>query len=117
MIYADYEYYKNEYRGNVVKNEDDFLRLAPRASAWLDRLTYGRSKDHADEEPVKMACCAVSEVMLRQESANGQEIIAEANDGVSVSYASSGKSADRTLYDAAALYLMSTGMMYRGCNR
>lgn len=114
MVYADYEYYKKDYHGNVVKNEDDFIRLAPRASAWLDRLTFGRSKDHSDEEPVKMSCCAVCEVMLQQEPTGGREITAEANDGVSVSYASGGKSADRKLYDAAALYLMSTGMMYQG---
>lgn len=114
MVYADYKYYKNEYHGNVVKTEDDFLRLAPRASAWLDRLTFGRSKDNFIEEPVKMACCSVCDELFRQEPTDGREITAEANDGVSIAYASGGKSANRKLYDATALYLMSTGMMYRG---
>lgn len=114
MVYANYEYYKGEYHGNVIKTEDDFLRLAPKASAWLDRLTFGRSKDNFSQEPVQMACCAVCDEMLRQEPTEGREISTEANDGVSVSYASGGKSADRKLYDATALYLMSTGMMYRG---
>ena len=35
MIYADYTYYTDSYGGRAV-NQEDFLRLAAGASAYLD---------------------------------------------------------------------------------
>ena len=43
MIYADYAYYTDIYGGKAVSQED-FLRLAAEASAYLDRVTLGRAE-------------------------------------------------------------------------
>lgn len=42
MSYADYAYYTDSYGGKAVSQED-FLRLAAKASAYLDNLTFGRA--------------------------------------------------------------------------
>ena len=57
MVYADYTYYSDTYMGNV--KEEDFPRLAVRASSFLDYYTQGRSAKNADLEALKMACCAL----------------------------------------------------------
>lgn len=43
MIYADYAYYTDTYGGKAVSAED-FPRLAAEASAYLDRVTFGRAE-------------------------------------------------------------------------
>ena len=48
MSYADYAYYTDSYGGKAVSQED-FLRLAAKASAYLDNLTFGRAAGNADE--------------------------------------------------------------------
>ena len=44
MAYADYEFYRKNYFGNVVP-EADFPRLSERASDWLDTVTFDRLVD------------------------------------------------------------------------
>ena len=113
MIYADYDYYLNEYSGSAVA-EADFTRLSRQASAYLDSLTYGKIRGPwVDDSRVKDACCAVAEVMYKQEQ--GGEIASESNHSVSRTYVTSGKSAERRMYDAAVLYLANTGLLYAGC--
>ena len=51
--------------------------------------------------------------MGRQE--RGGAVTAESNDGVSVTYAAPTQSEERRLYNAAALHLGNTGLLYRGC--
>ena len=60
MVYADYNYYTQNYLGTML-NEEDFSRLALRASSFLDYYTRGRAAQNAELEAVKMACCAVAE--------------------------------------------------------
>ena len=57
MTYADYDYYSGPYLGTV--SEEDFPRLAVRASSFLDYYTQNRAKDNADMDAVKMCCCAL----------------------------------------------------------
>ena len=112
MIYADYDYYLNEYSGNAVA-EADFTRLSRQASAYLDSLTYGKIRGPwVDDSRVKDACCAVAEVMYKQEQ--GGEVASESNDGTSVTYVTSGKTAQNRMYDAAVMYLSNTGLLYAG---
>lgn len=42
MTYADYDYYSGTYLGTV--SEEDFPRLAVRASSFLDYYTQNRAK-------------------------------------------------------------------------
>lgn len=112
MVYADYDYYLNEYSGNAVA-EADFARLSRQASAYLDSLTYGKIRGPwVDDSRVKDACCAVAEVMYKQEQ--GGEVASESNDGTSVTYVTSGKSAEQEMYYFVVLYLSNTGLLYAG---
>ena len=113
MAYADYEYYKRTYLGRAVQ-EEDFPRLALRASEYLDKVTFGRARDHAGEEPVRLACCAVAEELFRQEEFGGREVASESNAGRSVSFAGDERSGARRLCSAARSYLGNTGLLYRG---
>ena len=113
MIYADFSYYRDTYCGEMA--EGDFKRLSRSASAYLDSVTFDRIAAVTDEkimERVKEACCAVADVLLRKEERDG--IAAEKNDGVSVTYATEGKTDEERLYQAAVLYLGNTGLLYRG---
>lgn len=57
MTYIDYAYYSGVYVGNV--NEEEFPRLAVRASAYLDYYTQNKARDSAELDEVKMCCCAL----------------------------------------------------------
>ena len=63
MIYANYEYYSGTYMGSV--SEENFLRLAVRASSFLDYYTQNRAKDNAEMDAVKM-CWLTSMRLLRR---------------------------------------------------
>lgn len=113
MIYADYTYYCSLYGGSIIA-EADFTRLSRIASAFIDTITYGRAAmaTGIDSERVKDACCAVCEVIYQED--NGGEVASASNDGYSESYVTSGKSIDRKKYDAAAVFLSSSGLLYSG---
>lgn len=63
MIYADYAFYIDEYLGNSIA-EEDFPRLASRASEYIKGVTKGLSEKYADLEAVKKATCAIAEIIL-----------------------------------------------------
>ncbi len=138
MAYADYAFYKNEYFGMAI-NEEDFSRLALRASQFLDYYTQGRAEKNPELKPLKMACCALAEQyktidatqMLMDKSlqdalspSGQQEVSSETVGGWSRSYRSSADNANAALQAAqkgnvslasvANLYLANTGFLYRG---
>ena len=111
MIYADYAYYLSDYKGAMP--ETDYDRLSRRASAHLNTITFGRiDGEWAADTRVKDACCALAEEMYKQEQ--GGEVTGETVGKWSRAYASSGKSAEGRLYAAAAQYMSTTGLLYRG---
>lgn len=111
MVYADYDYYLNEYSGNAVA-EADFTRLSRQASAYLDSLTYGKIRGPwVDDSRVKDACCAIAEVMQKQEQG---EVASESNDGASVTYVIGSTTPEQRMYSTAVMYLSSTGLLYAG---
>lgn len=137
MIYADYDYYRNEYFGNSIK-EADFQRLALHASQYIDYITRGRAR--ADIEEVKMCCCALAEQeqtietaqalaksSLAAGAADGAEVQSETVGSWSRSYRSGGDSAQSAaqaeaagrsvMLDIARRYLANTGLLYRGGGR
>lgn len=136
MVYADYEYYTNTYIGTAIK-EDEFQRLALRASSYLDYYTQGRAQSNADLDAVKMCCCALAEQYHSIETAktlaqkilavaaeSGMELQSETVSAWSRSYRSGGESAQNALKteadgkamlgEIARQYLSYTGMIYRG---
>lgn len=111
QVYADWEFYTAEYGG--VMKEAVFRRLARQASAYLDRITFGRIGADEWSEVAANACCAVVEAMRCIEQ--GGDKTAESNDGVSVTYAARAARTDaQRLREAAGLWLDDTGLLYRG---
>lgn len=136
MAYADYEYYTTTYLGTAIK-EDDFPRMALRASSFLDYYTQGRAAQNADLDALKMACCAIAEQYqyidtaqsLAQKSLSasldsGGELQSQTVGSWSKTYRSGGESAQQamssvqtaqaTLGAIAQQYLAGTGLLYRG---
>lgn len=113
-MYADYNFYADTYLGTV--SEPEHARLAVRAAAHIDRITFGRAKTATgtDLEAVKMAECAVVDELDLQ--ARGGIVTSETNDGISRSYAAGSvvKSNTRRIYDAAAVFLQGTNLLFTG---
>lgn len=137
MVYADYDFYCNEYFGQAIE-EADFPRLALHASQYIDYITQGRARPCMEE--VKMCCCALAEQYQTIETAQAlaqKSLSAGAGDGAEVqsetvgswsrSYRSGGDSAQAAsqvaeagrsvLLDTARRYLTNTGLLYRGGRR
>ena len=116
MITVDFKYYSEVFHGRM--NKADFERLAVYASAYLDELTMGRLSDGLDadmEDRAKKAFCSVADAYKLNEQGGG--VASESNDGISVTYVSGvggAKTDGRRLYEAAALFLGPTGLLYRG---
>ena len=109
---ADYAFYKEIYLGNSIA-EADFGRLMTRANFYLEQLTGGRIKQAAEELSGRLAACAVAEAW--QEKAHGGAILSESVGKWSRTYADRVQTADKKLYEAAALYLADTGLLSRWC--
>ena len=136
MAYADYTYYHGTYMGTV--SEEDFQRLAVRASSFLDYYTRNKAKEYVGLEELQMACCALVDKYKVIEAANdlaaknlaaslsadGNELKSETVGGYSRTFASGGDSAlsalntsageRKFLAETAAQYLANTGLLYRG---
>ena len=125
--YADYTYYTTTYLGTSIAS-GDFARLALRASAWVDRLTFQRAAaivtaatDTATIDLIKMATCAIAEDIQTTEANGGTDAIQSESIGQnSVTYgamSSKAASAGETYMQTASLYLGSTGLMFPGFAR
>lgn len=122
-IYCDFSYYSNTYHGKM--SEADFVRYAGPASAYLDRITFGRITGETCEDEIvgdliRRACCAVAENMLHDSQSAEGAIAMETVGSHSVSYRDRSKAEkDMGLYSSAALYLADVSfngvkLMYRG---
>ncbi len=109
-----YEFYTLDYHGKLP--EAEFDRLSVRAGGYLDALTMGRVNRPALPSPIlqkaKLALCACTDELARIEEGT---IASESNDGVSVTYARSSETDSQRLYRAVSDYLVTTGLLYRGC--
>ena len=134
MAYADYAYYAGTYLGSV--SEEDFPRLAVRASSFLDYYTQNRAKDNADLDAVKMCCCALVNQYRLIEAAQalaaarltaaaaGDDVKSETVGSYSRTLATGGEAAAAALTSAdgakkllaatCTAYLAHTGLLYRG---
>ena len=113
-MYADYSFYANTYKGTL--SADEYTRLAVRASAYVDRITFGRANkaEGDDLEAVKMAACAIVDELVLQEQ--GGIVTSETNDGISRSFATGSvvKSSTQRIYDAAEVFLCNTNLCFAG---
>lgn len=112
-MYSDYAFYTETYMGAL--DSEAYHRHAVRASAEIDRITFGRASSAIGEdmESVKMAECAVIDEL--NYLAMGGDITGESNDGVSRSYASGVvRSKAQRLQAAAELWLSRTNLCFAG---
>ena len=135
MVYADFAYYSGTYMGTV--SEENFPRLAVRASSFLDYYTLNKAKDNADLDAVKMCCCALVDKYavieaaqalamknLANSAANDAEVKSETVGSYSRTMATGGESAlsalsatdgaKKLLAETCMEYLAHTGLLYRG---
>lgn len=135
MVYADYSYYTNVYWGNAI-TEEDWPRMATRASSFIDYATMGRAVSHSDMDEIKQACCAIAETYqsievskkLTSQSLNAALVSGESGElqsqtvgSWSKSYRSGGSSAvdamnaaakaQETMMETAKMYLAGTGLL------
>ena len=119
-LYADYNFYVSEYKGQAT--EEEFQRQIVKASAHVRRITFGRADNCMEMEEVKLAACAVCDMLNseygNQKEYNGRQIISENTDGYSVSYMQESVSGEtleelvnRKVYETAKLYLEPTVLL------
>lgn len=118
MSYADYTHYSTVYLGTAIA-EADFPRLALRASAQIDRVTFNRAAADTDNTTaIKNAMCEVAEELQRQEqNSNVDGVTSESQGQYSVSYGANSnraRSNQTKIEDAAKLWLETTGLMFAG---
>ncbi len=113
MIFADYEFYKS-VGGDL--NEEEFQQLAPKASAYINKLTFGRAAEHADDERVKRCCCELCDT-LSAAASNGQIKQSESVGSWSVTYANSENTSETSFAWAACRVWLPTEWLYRGVGR
>jgi hypothetical protein len=122
--YATYTQYTTDYLGTAIASTD-FSRLALRASAVIDQITFDRTApivlaatetDTIDR--IKMATCAVAEELQKQDANGGADgIQSESVGAYSVTYIANAiaqMTNNRKLINAARVYLGSTGLLYPG---
>ncbi len=124
MAYAEYEYYKTEYQGNTIP-EQDFDRYAAQASRQIDLVTGGKAKYYDDQNgQLKNAMCVVAELyyeadqnkMLLAKNAGkssetvGRYSVTYRDSSAYVAFANTQAAVNQALQD----YLTPTGLLYRG---
>ena len=122
-VYANYEFYSDDYKGVKIKPED-FDAAALHATQYIKYITLGRS-DSYDGDELKYATCEIAEVYLELFVLKmGNEIKSENTDGYSVSYVTQGRDGEsreelfrRRAYAIANKWLSFTGLLYRGICR
>lgn len=126
MVYADYQYYTDEFYGTAIA-EADFPALAVRASQMVDYYTSGKARTSSGEDmiAVKNAVCALSEVIQDENRLNASTFSADRTKQVqsetvgswSQSYVSAAANATDVAIlsgrkrEAVMLYLGGTGML------
>jgi len=116
MNYADYAFYTFVYHGTLA--ERVFVRHIVKASAFIRRITFGRSDACVKDDTVKLSACAVCDVYAayeeRRKKHQGRDILSENTDGYTVSFVqeqSLGETAEELLerkaYKAAEMFLDS----------
>lgn len=133
--YADYTFYTESYMGTV--REEEFPRLAARASSFLDYYTQNRAKDHADMVPVKLCCCALvdnyqvieaaqelaakrlsgaleTDAEVKSETVGGYSRTLDTGASSALAALNTTDGARKLLAETCRVYLAHTGLLYRG---
>lgn len=121
-VYADYNFYTNEYLAgkSAAVTAADFTFYARSASAIIDRYTHGNINADSVPEQVKYCCCELAELIHTadtSEAAKKAGIASESVQGWSQSYENS-ESRKNVLRvsqkDCIYKWLSNTGLLYSG---
>lgn len=112
-IFADYEYYKSIGGG---LSEEEFSRIAAKASAYIDKITFGRASDNADDERVKRCCCELCDTLSAAVN-SGQIKQSESVGSWNVTYANSENTSEMSFARAACRVWLPAEWLYRGVGR
>lgn len=127
-MYADYSYYTDTFFGDMIP-ENKFPKYATAASDFIDYFTMGKAANNAELPAVKKCCCALAEQYMTIDTIRSAAAAKVTADGIiaSESVGSHSRSfrtgADGTqaveaeekkLAQIARVYLMPTGLLYRG---
>ena len=116
-MYADYNYYTTTYGGSAV-SEADFPRLAAKASAYMDNVTFGRALTCTNTDRIKCCCCDLVDTLYSTEGTNG--MIKQSESVGSWSYTLNSAVADKTLEDfmyTKCRTWLPAELLYRGVER
>ncbi len=122
--YADYTFYSTTFLGTAIASAD-FARLALKATAVIDAITFNRAAVIIDADTpestvlaIQNAVCAVAEEIQAEELAgNIDGVQSESAGSRSVSYNKNARamlSNEQKQANAARLYLANTGLMFSG---
>lgn len=115
--YADFDFYKDTFRGTVLNDKGSFDRMAIEASFYINEITLGRIDEPVIDE-VKMATCAVAEIVHSEYvQQNDDQVASESVGPHSVSYVKKTKTTqefEKEKIRKARMYLRDTGLLYRG---
>ena len=115
MMHADYEFYKTTYHGGVIPSEEDFLCASTEAGAFVENLTGPVKEDSPYLLRVKLAECAVAEVVYFSAQTDGGAAVASESVGNhSVTFSSANWTAARRQNEKtrrALLYLSGTPLV------
>lgn len=91
MLYADFEYYKETYKGTLTENS--FNSLILKASREIDknvntRLTETKINNLQEEaqEQLKYTACALVDLICQKEESSNRRVSSYSIDGVSKSF-------------------------------
>lgn len=134
MAYADFPYYRDFFKGTLIKDENAFRTLAERSSEFIDTVTFDRLSDeellNQYKNKIQKCTCALSELLFKKSSADrmlNAENMPETSETIgaySVSFANpydyiqevsmSDSDFRKSMKNTALRYLGNTGLMYRG---
>lgn len=92
-LYCDYDYYKNEYGGNM--DEEEAIKALKKASRHIDTLTFNRASDNPDLTPyqigvLKEVCCEMADFETSNKDVIDSTLNSYSINGVTVNYAMNG---------------------------
>lgn len=115
-MYADYDYYQSTYHGTLI-SAADWPRREREASAFIDRITFGRLRHGWDvTTDVQNAVCTVAERLqlldtqtaAQAQAASAVGLASENTDGYAVTYRSpteAQQARNAALLNAASMWL------------
>lgn len=125
MVNVTYSYYKDEYFGDLIQ-EEEFKKLIKRAKPYLSVRTFGRvdnideSSDENIVNKIKDTYCSVAEILKAHTGDDGIEFGVVTSESVGGSWSRSfsvdekAKNIASIINDKICLHLANTGLLYAG---